>query len=458
MTYDDALDFWFSHVNYEKNAPRVSDLKLDRIRNLLERLGNPQDRLRIIHVAGSKGKGSTSAMIAAVLQQAGYRTGLFTSPHLCRVEERIQVDRVPIGATELTALAEEIRAVTTGLDKAGLAPSFFEIATALGFLHFARKEVYAAVVEVGLGGRFDSTNVCRPLVTIITSISFDHTEILGNRLASIAMEKAGIIKPGRFAVSGVTVPEAREVVEQTCRDRAAPLDQLGVDFHYRYEAGRVVPHHSPFATHPAHDVRFPRVQVTTARRPWPAMELGLLGEHQAANAAVAVACLERLCDCGLRIDDESVRRGLGGLQWPARLQVFGGQPLVVLDCAHNLASVQALIDTLSTSLPATRRFLIFGASQDKDLSGMLELMAPHFNHAFLTRYYSSTRSVPPEQIATLCASSFAGRLTTCQGPADAWRAAQKVARPDDLVCITGSVFLAGEVLPLLHDRSPLSAS
>src|SRR5262245_15568303 len=200
LTADEARAFWFGRINYEQRSPKPSDLKLERMQHLLDHLGNPHRALRIVHVAGSKGKGSTSAMIASILRQSGYRTGLFTSPHLCRVEERITVDDEPIGPEELTVLLNEVsRAVQAlGPDDRG-AVTFFEVATALGFLHFARRQVDSAVIEVGLGGRFDSTNVCLPLVSVITSISFDHTGQLGNRLVQIAMEKAGIVKPGRPA-------------------------------------------------------------------------------------------------------------------------------------------------------------------------------------------------------------------------------------------------------------------
>src|SRR5262245_10379976 len=199
-SYADALRFWFGRVNYEQRTPQASDLKLDRMRALLGRLGDPQWRLRILHVAGSKGKGSTSAMLAAVLRRAGYRTGLFTSPHLCRVEERIQVDGQSIKPDELACHLTDIRAAV-GSGGAARMPTFFEVATAVGFLHFMRRRVAAAVVEVGLGGRFDSTNVCLPVVSLITSISHDHTQQLGERLAQIAMEKAGIVKPRRPVVS-----------------------------------------------------------------------------------------------------------------------------------------------------------------------------------------------------------------------------------------------------------------
>ncbi len=442
MNYEQALEYWFGRVNYERSAPRATDFKLDRIRSLLERLGNPHQRLRLLHIAGSKGKGSTAAMLADILRHAGYRTGLFTSPHLSRVEERIQVDRQPITAEELAALLSEIRAA---IEAPGFtqAPTFFELATALGFLYFVRRRVDLAVIEVGLGGRFDSTNVCRPLVAVITSISFDHMDLLGDRLASIAREKAGIIKPGVPVVSGVTVPEARQVIEAVSRDRGAPLQQLGADFHFRYEAGRVAPSGGGFV------VQRPRMTVTTAGRSWPVMELGLLGEHQAANAAVATVCVEQLRRLGIPVTDTAVRTGLAEVHWPARLEVFGGRPLVVLDCAHNLASAQALVDTLLVSFPAGRRWLVFAGSSDKDLAGMLELLAPHVAHAFLTASHSNARSVPPAQLAALVRPETALPVTLCPTPEQAWHAARKAAGPDDLICITGSVYLAGELRPLL---------
>jgi dihydrofolate synthase / folylpolyglutamate synthase len=459
-TYHDALAFWFARVNYEQRSPRPSDLKLDRMRALLRLLGEPQERLRVVHIAGSKGKGSTAAMLASVLRHAGYRTGLFTSPHLSRVEERIQVDGEPISADELTSVLGDVADAVRKLDLAAApafvdvaswanrgraqapeppAPvTFFEVGTAAGFLHFLRRRVDVAVVEVGLGGRFDSTNVCQPLVALITSISLDHVQQLGDRLASIAMEKAGIVKPGRPAVSGATALEAREVIEQICRERHAPLRQLGVDFRYSYEPGKVT----------AEGTRPARVQVFTDRRAWPLLELGLLGEHQAANAAVAVTCLEHLRAAGWAITDRAVADGLARVSWPARLEVLQRRPLVVLDCAHNAASAQALVEALRQSFPPVRRLLIFAVSSDKDVAAMFRILGPHFRHVFLTRY-NSTRSVPPDDLAALLRQTTDLPHTVCPTAAEAWQAARVLAGPKDLVCVAGSVFLAGEMRPLL---------
>jgi dihydrofolate synthase/folylpolyglutamate synthase len=438
MTHDEAISYWYGRTNYEHKAPIAGDFKLDRMRALVRLLGDPQERLRIIHVAGSKGKGSTSAMLASILHEAGYRVGLFTSPHLERVEERIQVNGAPISRQELTALLAEVRAAC---ERGQLEPTFFEIATALGFLHFVRRRVDAAVVEVGLGGRLDSTNVCRPVVAAITSISHDHTQLLGSELASIAREKAGIAKPGRPVVSGVTVGEAKDAIVRVCREKQAPLWQLGEDFAYEYRPGRVT----------AEGVHPPRVcfhpWLEQAASPW--FELGLLGEHQAANAAVAGVVVQRLRSSGLHISDEAVAAGLTRVRWPARLEVTGRRPLIVLDCAHNVASMMALVRTLETSFPSARRWLIFAASADKDLEGMFRVLTPHFHHAFLTAFHSASRSVPPARLAEVLQSVGKLSFSLWSHPPQALAAAREQADRDDMIVITGSVFLAGELRPLL---------
>jgi dihydrofolate synthase/folylpolyglutamate synthase len=350
------------------------------------------------------------------------------------VEERIQVDGVSITRDELTALLNDVwHAART------IQPTFFEVATALGFLHFARRRVDVAVVEVGLGGRFDSTNICRPLVSLITSISFDHTRQLGNRLASIAFEKAGIVKTGRPVVSGVTVPEAAEVIERICRERRAPLWQLGTNFGYSYQPGQIT----------AEGDRPARVRVISRRQAWPEMDLGLLGEHQAANAAVAIGCVEELRRQGLHVPDAAVTQGLAHVHWPARLEVLGRRPMVVLDCAHNVASVEALVQALQTSFPQGRRLLILACANDKDLPGMLVVLAPHFDHIFLTRFQSSARAVPPETLADILKQVSHTPFTVAASSSEAWQSARQLAKPADLICITGSVFLAGELRPVI---------
>jgi dihydrofolate synthase/folylpolyglutamate synthase len=436
-TQTPEVAFWYSLIDYERKQPRPGELKLDRMRNLLRFLGDPHRDLRIVHIAGSKGKGSTAAMLAAILRRSGYRTGLFTSPHLCRVEERFNIDGQPISSEELSAALRDIREAMETRPLEGL--TFFEVATAAGFLHFRRRRCDAVVLEVGLGGRFDATNVCRPAVSVITSISFDHTELLGNHLAKIAAEKAGIVKPQRPCVSGATAPEARAVIERICRERRAPLRQLDVDVRYRYEPGHVL----------SDETQSLRVEVTTAVRRWQPLQVNLLGEHQAANAAVAVATVEVLRGEGWHIPDAAVAAGLAGVDWPARMEVVGRHPLVVLDCAHNVASAKAVVDTLAASFSARRRLLIFAGSGDKDIPGIFRTLAPHFAGVWLTRYTENPRAVPPERLKEIWHEAGGVPAATAATPAEAWRQARAAAGPDDLICITGSVFLAGELRALI---------
>ena len=430
MTYEQALAWWYQHVNYEQRSATPDDLKLDRMRSLLERLGNPHQMLRIVHVAGSKGKGSVSAMMAAILQRAGYRTGLFTSPHLIRLEERFQINTGEITAPELAIGLNDVRCAVERSPV--LDVTFFEICTALAFLHFWRRRVEAVVLEVGLGGRLDSTNVCSPELCIITSISFDHMKQLGNTLALIAREKAGIIKPGVPILSGVIDPEPRSVIEAIAQQRQAPLRQLGSDFTYRYKPGHVVG-------------ILPQVQVTTHQKSWPTLELNLLGEHQAANASLVIAAIEVLRQRGWTIGDQAVRQGLAEVSWPARMEVIHREPLVVLDCAHNAASAATVVKTLEESFEPGKRVLLFSSSHDKDISGMFAHLKPAFEQVIFTRFRCNPRATPPGELRDRW-----GGGEVIDSPVEAIQVAMQQA---PLVCVTGSVFLAGEVRALLKAPS-----
>jgi dihydrofolate synthase / folylpolyglutamate synthase len=535
--HEAALRFLLDRIDYERTQSMPCSeeaLKLDRMRELLARLGNPHEPIPVIHVAGTKGKGSTAAMIAAILSAAGHHSGLFTSPHLDRIEERIITDAQPCSAEELADLVELVRPEVEAMDRrtdipvchipgegekgtgpicaqhpAGRSgkldlspfpphgPTYFEIVTAMALCHFARRRVDAAVLEVGMGGRLDSTNVCTPCVSIITSISFDHTKQLGGTLAAIAAEKAGIIKPGVPVVSGVDADEPREVIRRVARQNGCRLVELGVDFNFDYHP----PRHLELGESPARlDFRCvqssdhsrglaaPGEARTTSKTGEPEdtfrgllapgyftdyfsdIALSLIGRHQAANAAVALTTVEELRRAGWTIPETAVRRGLAAVVWPARVEVVGRRPAVVLDAAHNAASIAALIETLDESFSAPRRLLVFATTQEKDLRGMLSRLLGRFDHVIFTRYVNNPRGVPPEELQAVAVgcvlastrstdqlsdqpracehAPYEGRTTEVEiasTPADAWNAVHRLARPDDLVCVTGSFFLAAEM-------------
>jgi dihydrofolate synthase/folylpolyglutamate synthase len=352
MTYEEAIDFWYGRIDYERRQPRPGDLKLDRMRTLLAGLGDPHRRVRCVHVAGTKGKGSTCAILASVLRAAGYRIGLFTSPHLTHVSERIQIDGVTISPDELAAHMSRVAAVVRDMDAAGdptLSPTFFEIITALGFLQFAQRQVDIAVLEVGLGGRFDSTNVCEPLVSIITNVSYDHVSILGPSLAEIAYQKAGIIKPNVPVVTTADDQEVVGVIERVAAEVGATVSRVGRDFDWHRDAD------SPFDT--------PPVRVRTTCRDFNVIPLGLFGHHQGGNAAAVVAAVSELTSAGFRINGQAMSAGMRDVVWPARMELISRRPVVVVDCAHNVASIRALVQTLSSSFPVTGcRHLILAMS------------------------------------------------------------------------------------------------
>ncbi len=444
--------FLMGRIDYERTLSMPCSeaaFKLDRMRELLDRLGNPQRGLPIVHVAGTKGKGSTAAMVAAILTAAGYRTGLFTSPHLERVEERIVIDGRPCSAAELEEAVEQIRPTIETMDAEGAknnspdhGPTYFEIVTAAALCHFARQEVDAAVLEVGLGGRLDSTNVCTPIASIITSISLDHTKQLGDTLSAIAAEKAGIIKPGVPVISGVTADEPREVVRDVARQNGCRLFELGVDFDFAY--------HSPQHLEQAETMG--RCDFSCGATRLHDVAVGLLGRHQAANAALAIAAVEELRHNDWRISEAAIREGLATVVWPARIEVVGRRPTVVLDGAHNAASIDALVQVLDESFSARRRLLVFATTQEKDLQGMLTHLLGRFDHVIFTRYLNNPRGVAPERLQALAQQLFGVRYPVCASPAEAWKKVHCLATPADLVCIAGSFFIVAEMRRQLAAR------
>jgi len=444
-----ALQFLNRRVDYERGSTlsyRTRELKLARMRELLATIGDPHKGMPIIHVAGTKGKGSASAMIAAILSSAGHRAGLFTSPHLERVEERLAIDGQPCSSEQFVRLLDRMMPAIEAMDCRSAArtppepgPTYFEITTAMACLHFAECGAGAAVLEVGLGGRLDSTNVCQPRASLITSISFDHTKQLGNTLESIAREKAGIIKRGVPVVSGVTDPGPREVIRQTCRRRGCRLTELGADFDFHYTPPRGLD------GSPGRGLIDFRMSGGGRSISYANLALGLLGSHQGANAAVALAAVAELQAAGWEIPEAAIRAGLACLAWPARVELLARRPAVIIDAAHNVASVIALIRVLNESFSPRRRVLVFATTQGKDIRGMLAELLGQFDDVILTRYLDNPRAVPLKEIAAVASGLTDRELRTCDTPAEAWDEARRLASRDDLICVTGSFFTAAQM-------------
>ncbi len=428
MTYEQAVAFWLGRIDYERRQPRQGDLKLDRMRELAFLLGNPQNRIQHLHIAGTKGKGSSAAFTAQILQQAGYKTGLFTSPHLVDLSERIRINGVPISKPAIASGMARIAEVCQQLDQRG--PewncTFFEIITALGFLHFAQEGCDFAVIEVGLGGRLDSTNILMPRATMISTIGFDHMAILGNTLAQIAAEKAGIIKPHIPVICTAEAEEARQVIEQVAHKQNAPLCLIHRDFESRYLGqGKV------------------EMTMDSQREYY---QLGLRGAHQALNAAGARMLIRELQQQGYPISPEAITEGLRTTFWPARLEIVRQKPFTVLDCAHNVPAIETLLATLSEEFPQVPRWnLIFASSIDKQIPEMLERLAGHFERYYLTTFQNNPRAATPQQLEQMLPHRNRLRYSLHHSSQEAWAKACEETGPDEGILITGSVFLAGEL-------------
>ena len=436
--YNQALDYLYSFVDY--SLKHISELakaefNLDRMFALMEELGNPQKKCPIIHVAGTKGKGSVAALCASALKAAGYKTGLYTSPHLWDYVERIQINGESISHEQLIELVEEVKPAVAKVPKL----TTFEITTAIGLLAFAKNDVSAAVVEVGLGGRLDATNIVSPKVSVITSLSYDHMAVLGNTLAEIAGEKAGIIKEGIPVVSAPQVDEALGVLELAARANTSPFILVGEDVRFERltssldgqslrlstpALSRLEGFHPPPLTH-SHTIE---------------LTIPLLGIHQIENAAIAYAALKA---SGIPITDEAIQQGFAQAKWPARFEVLRREPPVVIDSAHNRDSARRLRETLDEYFPGVPVILIFCALEDKDISGMLEELKPRLERVVAT-HADHPRAPSAEWTAEQVEK--AGISVEAVAPvANALERALEVAGNQTLVLAAGSVAFAGEV-------------
>ncbi len=435
FTYQQALDYIYSFIDQEKLQPdKYEPRRFDLINMhaLLGMLGDPHNRLRAVHVAGTKGKGSTCAMMASVLQSAGYKAGLFTQPHLHTFRERIQINGRLISEEEMVVLLEKQKPSIEKLPE----PSTFEIMTALAFQYFAEQEVDFAVIETGLGGRLDTTNVLDPLVAVITSISYDHTYILGDTLEKIAGEKAGIIKEGKPVVCAPQQPEALEVIAETCRARNAPLVLLGQDWLWeRTEANLEGQGLRVTCQMADSEGLMPR---GTNEEFW----VPFLGPYQLVNATTAIVTLDQLYRQGVDISLEHVTGGLRMARWPGRLEILSRNPLLVVDGAHNVDSIQRMTRTLAEDLSFDRLVVVAGFSADKDIAGMMDELSSIADELVLTKS-AHPRSADPEEVARK-ASGTKARISVIEDvPAALWFALEE-SSPEDLICVTGSLFVVAE--------------
>ena len=431
ITFDEAEAYLASLINYEQSPAQTAMgryLHLDRMREALARVGSPQMAFRCLHIAGTKGKGSTAAMAGAMLRAAGRRVGLYTSPHLITVRERLQIDGEPIAEAELAALVEEIRPILEGMRGSAVgAPTFFETYTLLALRWFARRHVEIAVLETGMGGRLDATNVVQPLATALTTIALDHTAELGESLSAIAGEKAGIIKPGVPVVSAPQAPEAAEVIARIAAEKGCPLYRVGQEITIQ-------------PLHPVEQI----FSVHGRLGSYLDLSCPLLGAHQQLNAAVAIGLLECVTETGEPITAEAMRAGLAGVRWPGRLQVLQERPLLILDGAHDPASIEALLAALARHFPARRRRYILGFSREKDWPRMLRQLAPSAAE-FIVTAVDMPRAVPPAVLAEE-AAALGVPVRSAPDVAGAVQLALVGAEADDLLCVTGSLYVVGDAL------------
>ena len=455
LSYGEALAWLYGFSDTERTGKFTGKFSRDRedniarMRALLAFLDDPQRAYGVTHIAGTKGKGSTAALLASILRAAGIATGLYTQPDLHTFRERIQLDGRVISEAEVARLVPTVRAATEALDPALGSLITYDVATALAFLAFREAGMRHAVVEVGLGGRLDATNVVDPMATAITSISYDHMEVLGHTLAEIAREKAGIIKPGVPILTSARAPEALEVIARIAAERGAPLLRIGpegaTDCAYTYTVGAASSEGQTFS------VRGPHGDYAD-------LELGLLGEHQIENATLAVALAETLRDAGLPITEAAIRRGLREARWPARLQVVGRAPWIVVDAAHNADSFARLLAALRRHFAFERLILVIGVLADKDLSGIATAIAEGGVDLAIATTVASPRALPAAAIAEALQKA-APELETrvYAGSAAALAEALREAGPSDLICVTGSVYFAGEALRWLAGRPEVTA-
>lgn len=433
-SYDEAMKYLYNRTDYEQEKHlryNVDTFNLKRMEKLLSLVGNPHKKIDTVHIAGTKGKGSTATMLSNMLEANGYKVGLYTSPHLVDLHERIRVNSEMISRSAMYGLLNRIYKPVEKVAKESK-PTFFEIMTALAFMHFADVKTDVSVIETGLGGRLDSTNVIKPKVVGITNLSIDHQKQLGDTIEKIAREKAGIFKQGVPIVTVQQDPNAMRVLREQAAAVKAPLSVTGVDidFSHRFETS---PENGP------HN----RVCLTTPTSKFEHFRVPLHGMHQAINCGLALAMLDKLKGCGYTIDNDKTLEGLSKVKLPGRMEMICEDPRILIDGAHNAASIRALMHAIGQNIPYDSMIVIFGCNEDKDVKGMLRELQFGADKVIFTRS-NSVRAMSPDALAEVYAE-ISGKM--CQSALcldEAMRLAKSAVGKEDLICITGSFYLIGQ--------------
>lgn len=451
MDYKSALKYINQFIDYERSpdfSRQARFYNLNRISLLLDLLGNPHNELKIIHVAGSKGKGSTAALIASVLTRAGYKTGLFTSPHLITPRERCRIDDELISESEVAYYIEILKPSIKKVSESEFGQvSFFEIYTALAFTFFADKATDFAVIEVGLGGRLDATNVVSPVATVITPIGLEHTNILGETYTEIAGEKAEIIKQNRPVVLAPQHPDAQAVIEKVANNRNASLVQVKDLFEKS-------PKQSAFSiVRTSEDIPIAQqFNIETNSEHYKSLTLPLLGKHQYVNATTAIAAIECLKQEGYKITKDSVYMGFKCVHWEGRIQRVMSSPKVVLDGAHSPFSFTALCNTIREIFRYTQMTFVVSILKDKNLLEIGKIISKVADSIIITQVTGNPRVLPADSIRNAW-SGIGNKITTCPTPEKAIATALSSANPNDLICVTGSLYLVGQALTFFHENN-----
>lgn len=440
--YEAALAYLASVPSVERVRPQqagASMFTLDRMFALMEVLGNPQKDVRFVHVAGSKGKGSVCEMLASCLRESGCATGLYTSPHLVDLRERIRINREMISEADFARLLGRVATAAESIRATHGEATYFELTTALAFVYFHEMAVDIAVVEVGLGGRLDSTNVITPEVCGIASIQLEHTQLLGDTIEKIAREKAGIFKPG---VPAITVPQKPEVIaafREAAAAAGSPLSVLkeDIDFSYRVEAG---PGRGPHV----------RISLTTPQSSYEHLPVPLPGEHQAFNCGLVLAILDRLKTRGFPVGEREVAIGLERTAAQGRMEIICRSPRIMIDGAHNPESVQALVRAVGGHVRYDSMVMVFGCASDKDVDGMLERIALGADKVIFTRAGDNARAMDPHELHRRFVESSGKMADVAETLPDALRLAARAVGRDDLILVTGSFYLAGEAKRMIR--------